>query len=220
MPATGPRYTATFECAEDGRWVVSLAEEPNVLGYGDTLAEARGNIRDAITTILGPFGSEGAVFELVENVRLPTVILDMVSLARQQRQRAGQQLAEARAAEEALVAVVDDVCSVTHEAARLVVEHGLLVEAHADDVEREFDTRLPDEVTLMLERAHRERQAADRQRQAALLERGAARESASQAAATNRKAARMLIEQCGVTTADASRVLGLSRERTRRLLAE
>ncbi len=87
-----------------------------------------------------------------------------VSLARQQRQRASQQLAEARAAEEALVAVVDDVCSVTREAARLVVEHGLRVEAHADDVEREFDTRLPDEVTLMLERAHRERQAADRPR--------------------------------------------------------
>lgn len=220
MPATGPRYTATFECDEDGLWVVSLAEEPNVLGYGDTLAKARRNIRDAITTILGPFGSEGAVFELVENVRLPTVILDMVSLARQQRQRASQQLAEARAAEEALVAVVDGVCSVTHEAARLVVEHGLLVEAHADDVEREFDTRLPDEVTLMLERAHRERQAADRQRQAALLTHEAARESAGQAATTNRRAARMLIEQCGVTTADASSLLGVSPERTRRLLAE
>ncbi|MCA1694395.1 MAG: type II toxin-antitoxin system HicB family antitoxin, partial [Actinobacteria bacterium] len=91
MPATGPRYTATFEWAEDGLWVVSLAEEPNVVGYGDTLANARRNIRDAITAVLGPFGSEGAVFELVEDVRLPTELLDMVSLARRQRQRASRQ---------------------------------------------------------------------------------------------------------------------------------
>ncbi|MFN2506727.1 MAG: type II toxin-antitoxin system HicB family antitoxin [Acidimicrobiales bacterium] len=218
MPATRPTYTATFERAENGTWMVALVEEPNVHGYGDTLVEARRNIRDAIATLFGPFEPEADGFELVEEVRLPEAVLAVVRRARLQRTQAHQQRAEARAAEEAVAATTRQATAVTRQAALLLVEHGDLVKAEADNAELAQDIRLPDALLLTVERAHLERTAARRHRESARAAQEAAAVSASEAVATNREAARLLIEHCGLTTAEAADLLGLSTQRTQRPL--
>ncbi len=220
MPATRPTYTATFERDESGTWVVAIEDKPNVHAYGNTLAEARRNVRDAITTLFGPFGAAGDGFDLMEDIRLPDAVLELVSLGRLQRKRASQQLAEARAAEESATRLTCEAAAVTRHAGRLLVEHGVLVESQADDVGLMDDVRLPEPVMLTVERAHLERQTASRQRRAALLSREGATVTSSEAVSTNREAARLLVEECGLTIAESAGLLGLSPERTQRLLAE
>ncbi len=221
MPATRPTYTATFERDESGTWVVAIEDKPNVHAYGDTLAEARRNVRDAITTLFGPFGAAGDCFDLVEDIRLPDAVLELVSLGRLQRKRASQQLAEARAAEAATTRLTREAAAVTRHAGRLLVEHGVLVESQADDVGLMDDlVGLPEAVVLTVERAHLERQTASRQRRAALLSREEATVTSNEAVSTNRGAARLLVEECGLTIAESAGLLGLSPERTQRLLAE
>lgn len=219
VPIIRPSYTATFERAESGTWIVAVDEEPNVHGYGDTLAVARKNIRDALTTLFGPFGAEGDEFDLVEHVRLPDTVVGLISLGRTQRERAGQLLAEARAAEEAVTNLTREAVAVTRHAGRLLVEHGVLVESQADDFEVVADIRLPEAVLLAMERAHLERQTASRRRQVALLARDAATIASSEAVATNREAARLLVDACGLSVTESAERLGLSPERTQRLLA-
>ncbi|MDQ6797425.1 MAG: hypothetical protein M3011_05265 [Actinomycetota bacterium] len=192
--------------------------KPNVHGYGDTLAEARRNIRDAITTLFGPFGAAGDAFDLVEDIRLPDGVLEVVSLGRLQRKRAGRQLAEARAAEESATSLSREAAAVTRQAGRMLVEHGILVEARADDFGLTDDVRLPEAVMVAIERAHQERQTANRQRRAALLAREEATARSGEALSTNREAARLLVEECGLTAAESAGLLGLSPERTQRLL--
>jgi predicted RNase H-like HicB family nuclease len=46
------KYTAIFTPAEEGGWVASCAEIPGANTQGETLAEARRNLRDAIRTLL------------------------------------------------------------------------------------------------------------------------------------------------------------------------
>jgi len=213
-------YTATFERADGGTWVVEVAEEPNVHGYGATLAEARRNTRDAITTLFGPFGTDGDSFELVDDIRLPDAVLDVVNLGRRQREQAGELLAAARAAEEAVVDLTRDAVAVLREAGRLLVEHGFLVETQADDFELSDDVRVPEAVMLTVERAHVERQTAIRQREIAFAARATATEASRQAVATSREAAALLVEDCGLTVAEAAGLLRLTPERTQRLLTE
>jgi len=220
LPATRPTYTATFERDASGTWVVAIEDTPNVRAYGDTLAEARRNVRDAITALFGPFGATGEGFDLVEDIRLPDAVLELVSLGRLQRKRASQQLAEARAAEASATRLTSEAAAVTRHAGRLLVEHGVLVESQADDVGLMDDVRLPEAVVLTVERAHLERQAASRQRRAALLSREEATVTSSEAVSTNRGAARLLVGECGLTIAESAGLLGLSPERTQRLLAE
>ena len=218
MPETRPTYTATFERAENGAWMVALVEEPNVHGYGDTLVEARMNIRDAIATLFGPFEAGADGFELLEDVRLPEAVLATVRRAHGQRQQAHQQRAEARAAEESATATTRQALEATSRAARLLVEHGLLVKAQADNSELVADVRLPDAVLHAVQRAHLDRQAARRQREATLAAQEAADAISGEAVATNREAARLLTEQCGLTTVEAAGLLGLSPKRVQRLL--
>jgi predicted RNase H-like HicB family nuclease len=131
LPATRPIFTATFERAENGTWAVALVEEPNVHGYGDTLAEARRNIRDAIVTLFGPFEADEDGFHLVEDVRLPETVLAIVEQARAGRKRANLQRGDARAAEEAVATATSDALAATRQAAGLLAEHGELVKAAA-----------------------------------------------------------------------------------------
>ncbi len=218
MPATRPTYTATFERADNGTWVAALVEEPGVHGFGDTLVEARSNIREAITTLFGPFDAEADGFELVEDVRLPEAVLAMVRRARRQRERAVEQQAEARAAEEDVEATTRQAMAVTRQAARLLVEHGGIMNAEADNLELAEDIRLPEAVLHTVEHAHLERQTARDQRERARAAREAAAVISSEAVATNREAARLLIEQCGLAKAEAASLLGLSHQRLQRLL--
>ncbi len=187
-------------------------------GFGDTLVEARSNIREAITTLFGPFDGEADGFELVEDVRLPEAVLAMVRRARRQRERAVEQQAEARAAEEDVEATTRQAMAVTRQAARLLVEHGGIMNAEADNLELAEDIRLPEAVLHTVEHAHLERQTARDQRERARAAREAAAVISSEAVATNREAARLLIEQCGLAKAEAASLLGLSHQRLQRLL--
>jgi len=46
------RYTALFTECEEGGWTVQCAELPAAISEGETLAEARQNLKDAIQTVL------------------------------------------------------------------------------------------------------------------------------------------------------------------------
>jgi len=193
-------------------------EEPTVHGYGETLVEARRNIRDAITTLFGPFGTDGDGFDLVEDVRLPEAILALVARAQVERRSANQQRDEARAAEEAVTVATDEALTATRRAAGLVVEHGELMEAVADASGLADDVRLPELVVQAVERAHVARETARRLGETAQAAQRAANATASEAIVSNREAARLLTQQCGLSKDEAARLLGLSLERVQRLL--
>ena len=46
------RYTAIFERGEDGWWVASCLEMPEAITQGETIEEARANLKDAIQLLL------------------------------------------------------------------------------------------------------------------------------------------------------------------------
>lgn len=46
------KYTAVFERGEDGWWVASCLEVPEAVTQGETIEEARENLKDAIQLIL------------------------------------------------------------------------------------------------------------------------------------------------------------------------
>ncbi len=218
MAETRPTYTAVFERAEDGSWVVGLLEEPNVHGYGATLAEARGNIREAIVTLFGPFETGSGDFELVEDVRVPAPVAALVERARSERHDAQGRRAIARATEETMTATAHQLRELTLEAARLLVEHGEFMRVEAESAVVDADVRIPEAVLLMVESAHQKRQAADEQAEAVTAARAAADAISAEALATNRAAARALVERCGLTTAETASLLELSVERAQRLL--
>jgi predicted RNase H-like HicB family nuclease len=218
LPATRPIFTATFERAENGTWAVALVEEPNVHGYGHTLAEARRNIRDAIVTLFGPFEADEDGFHLVEDVRLPETVLAIVEQARVGRKRANLQRGDARAAEEAVATATSDALAATRQAAGLLAEHGELVKAESESLGLLADIRLPELVLQAVERAHMARQAARRQSALARAVQEAANAISNEAIVTNREAARLLTQQCGLSKTEAAGLLGLSLERVQRLL--
>jgi predicted RNase H-like HicB family nuclease len=45
-------YTAIYERGEDGWWVASCLEMPEAITQGETMEEARGNLKDAIQLLL------------------------------------------------------------------------------------------------------------------------------------------------------------------------
>lgn len=220
MPGTRPTYTATFERAENGTWVAALVEGPSVYGYGDSLVEARRNIRDAITTLFGPFEADAKGFELVEDIRLPESALAVVRRAHRQRERGNEQRTEARVADEAGAEATLRALAATRQAADLLMEQARLMNAEAEDFGLAGDVRLPEVVVLAVDRAHRERQTARRQRELAVAAQEAAAASSSEAIAGNREAARLLVDECGLTVEAAAGLLGLSTQRTRWLLTD
>jgi predicted RNase H-like HicB family nuclease len=46
------KYTAIFERGEDGWWVASCLEIPEAITQGETIDEARENLKDAIQLVL------------------------------------------------------------------------------------------------------------------------------------------------------------------------
>jgi len=192
--------------------------EPTVHGYGETLVEARRNIRDVITTLFGPFEAEGDGFELVEDVRLPEAVLAIVAQAHGERTLANRRREEARVAKEAVAVATEEALMATRRAAGLVVEHGELMEAVADSCRLADDVRLPELLVQAVERAHVARESARRLAETAQAAQRAAKATASEANVSNREAARMLTQRCGLSKDEAARLLGLSSERVQRLL--
>jgi len=216
LAATRPTYSATFERAENGSWVAVLLEEPNVHSYGDTLLQARRNIREAITTLFGPFEGDG--FELAEDVRLPEAVLARVQRARRQRGLAQEKRTEARVAEEAVAATTRQAIASTNLALGLLEDHVGFMKAHANDPGLVEDVLLPEGVLLTLERANLERRTARRQRKTARAAAAAAAAVSGEAVVVNREAVRVLMEDCGLTTAEAAAFLDLSPQRAEQLL--
>lgn len=211
---------ATFERAENGTWVVALVEEPNVHGYGDTLLEARRNIRDAIVTLFGPFGADADGFELAEDIRLPVEVRAMIDRARVERKRVSQRREHASAAEDAAGRATSEALVATRQAAGLLLEHAELVRAEADRASLMADVRPPELVLRAVDRAQVARQAACGQGEAAKAAEEAAKVTMREAIVTNREAARMLTQKCGLSGNEAAGLLGLSPERVRRLLTD
>jgi len=46
------KYTAIFERGEDGWWVASCLEIPEAITQGETIEQARENLKDAIQLVL------------------------------------------------------------------------------------------------------------------------------------------------------------------------
>ncbi len=46
------KFTAVFECGEDGWWVATCPEVPGAITQGETIEEARENLKDAIHMML------------------------------------------------------------------------------------------------------------------------------------------------------------------------
>jgi len=46
------KYTAIYERGEDGWWVASCLEMPEAITQGETIEEARDNLKDAIQLLL------------------------------------------------------------------------------------------------------------------------------------------------------------------------
>jgi predicted RNase H-like HicB family nuclease len=46
------KYTAVFERGEDGWWVASCLEIPEAITQGETIEEARENLKDAIQLVI------------------------------------------------------------------------------------------------------------------------------------------------------------------------
>ena len=46
------KYTAIYERGEDGWWVASCLEMPEAITQGETIEEARENLKDAIQLLL------------------------------------------------------------------------------------------------------------------------------------------------------------------------
>ena len=46
------QYTAIFERGEDGWWIASCLEMPEAITQGETIEEARENLKDAIQLLL------------------------------------------------------------------------------------------------------------------------------------------------------------------------
>lgn len=46
------KYTAIFERGDDGWWVASCLEIPEAITQGETMEEARENLKDAIQLVL------------------------------------------------------------------------------------------------------------------------------------------------------------------------
>ena len=58
------RYTAVFEPAEEGGYVVTVPALPGLVSEGDTLEEARAMVRDAIRGYLESLTKHGAEIPL------------------------------------------------------------------------------------------------------------------------------------------------------------
>jgi predicted RNase H-like HicB family nuclease len=58
------KYTAIYERGEDGWWVASCLEMPEAITQGETIDEARDNLKDAIQLPLEEVRREDAEKEL------------------------------------------------------------------------------------------------------------------------------------------------------------
>jgi predicted RNase H-like HicB family nuclease len=65
-------YTAIFTPAEEGGWTASCAEIPGANTEGETLAEARRNLKDAIRTLL-EYRARQALSEVTAAARMEQI---------------------------------------------------------------------------------------------------------------------------------------------------
>ncbi|TMK26105.1 MAG: type II toxin-antitoxin system HicB family antitoxin [Actinobacteria bacterium] len=99
------KYRVVFERDESGAWI---ARVPSVRGchtHGRTLDQARRRIREA----LGLWVDDADRAELVEDIRLPTSIKEVISRSRESRREAENRRAKAQeATSRAARTLVDD----------------------------------------------------------------------------------------------------------------
>ena len=69
------QYTAIFERGEDGWWVASCLEMPEAITQGETIEEARENLKDAIQLLLEVRREDAAEEREGRDVMRETLIL-------------------------------------------------------------------------------------------------------------------------------------------------
>jgi DNA-binding NarL/FixJ family response regulator/predicted RNase H-like HicB family nuclease len=99
------RYTCVYERDESGAWIVHVEEVPGCHTWGETLRQARGNLRDALSLWV----DDAETAELDERINLPDGIAAAVKQSKAARARLGHDQQEAsRHTEEAARALVNE----------------------------------------------------------------------------------------------------------------
>jgi predicted RNase H-like HicB family nuclease len=99
------RYTAVYKRDESGAWTVHVSEVPGCHTWGETLRQARSNVRDALSLWV----DDADTAELVDSVELPGAIAAMVERSKAARARLRHEQQEAsRSTEEAAHVLVDE----------------------------------------------------------------------------------------------------------------
>lgn len=94
------KLTAVFERERD-RWCVTIPEVPGCVSEGRSLAEARRNIREALSTCVDVFPDADALArraEILEDIRLPSPTLELVARVRRARAQADELAEQAQRA--------------------------------------------------------------------------------------------------------------------------
>lgn len=93
------RYTAVFTLAEEGGWLVHAKELPRCRTEGDSIQEARANLREA----LGLFYTDAAKADMDDAFVLPKSVETALVAAKKTRQKAAKLAEIASAATSELV---------------------------------------------------------------------------------------------------------------------
>ncbi len=84
-------YRVVYELDESGHWTATVPSVKGCHSYGRSINEARTRVREA----LGLFVRDAERASLVDDVRLPAAVRDLVARARAARVRAERQQAQA-----------------------------------------------------------------------------------------------------------------------------
>jgi predicted RNase H-like HicB family nuclease len=99
------RYTAVYERDESGVWTVHVPEVPGCHTWGETLRQARSNLRDALSLWV----DDAATAEIADRVELPRAVAAAVERCKAARARLERDQQEAsRSTEEAAHVLVDE----------------------------------------------------------------------------------------------------------------
>jgi predicted RNase H-like HicB family nuclease len=216
--AEAPRtYTAVFELAEPASWEVGLLEDRRLRGFGSSLDEARANLREVMGFLFG--GGEGspergvAAFELIDDVRLPPSVSQVVEQARVEREMVRQLRTEAGTARKVVAGAIAEAARSTRRAARLVAEYAEWLGAQAKVASPPQEIRFPPAVVDAMEAANTAVATVNGAQARCRSTQETAKAAEREALATNRRAAWLLVEHCRLTVPEGGRLLGLPTDR-------
>lgn len=84
-------YRVVYELDESGHWIATVPSVKGCHSYGRSINEARSHVREA----LGLFVRGAKRARLVDDVRLPAAVRELLARARAARERAERQQAQA-----------------------------------------------------------------------------------------------------------------------------